>query len=342
MSADEDNFLRLAAWLRDKLGFDKVSPGALLAGGNVNVVRRLETEIGPVILRHPPADAISPKSAAGIGREVQVMRALAATGRAPQLLAYCDDPAVIGVPFMIAECVDGVAITDQLPDAYLAHAGTVTRIGEELVDALACVHSLDWRAAGLKDFGNPQGWATRQVQRWLDLRAREKVRELPLFAELGEWLLANVPAQTDGALIHGDYHLDNTLFAREEPRLRAIIDWELSAIADPLLDLGLMLMFWGERSLDVPAFPHVQAVTRGAGPEARRHLAARWSAATGRSLGGLPFYGCLAFWRLAGVVEGAFILNTQGRHDTAYARQLEANVPRLLAEAEAAASGRWS
>ena len=142
-------------------------------------------------------------------------------------------------------------------------------------------------------------------------------------------------------MVHGDYHLDNTLCRRDRPELAAVIDWELSSIGDPLTDLGLLLMFWGPRATDPPGFPHVQAVSRREGTLSRRELAARWARATGRSLDHIDYYLCFAFWRLAAIVEGAYELYTQGKVNSDYARGLAQDVPALLAEAEAAAAGEW-
>ena len=167
------------------------------------------------------------------------------------------------------------------------------------------------------------------------------MRSLPLMEELGHWLAEHEPDPVVATVVHGDYHLDNTLCRRNVPELAAVIDWELATIGDPLSDLGLLLMFWGPRKLSPPGFPHVQAVTRRDGVLSRRQLAQRWSAATGISLDNIDYYFCFAFWRLAAIVEGAYQLYVEGKVDSDYARGLEQTVPALLAEAEAAASGDW-
>ncbi|HAN27876.1 MAG TPA: phosphotransferase family protein, partial [Haliea salexigens] len=167
------------------------------------------------------------------------------------------------------------------------------------------------------------------------------VRDLPLLDELAVWLLNNIPESGPVGLIHGDYHLDNTLSHPDRPGLAAVIDWELATIGDPLADLGLFLMFWGPRELDPPGFRHIQAVSRCENVLSRRVLAERWGAATGFPLANLDFYLCFAFWRLAAIVEGAYSLYCQGKVDSDYARGLEYDVPALLEEAAAAARGHW-
>jgi aminoglycoside phosphotransferase (APT) family kinase protein len=207
------------------------------------------------------------------------------------------------------------------------------RLGHELTDAIAEVHRLDWRGLGMRAPDPASDYLAREIDRWLQVRAAARVRDLPLVEELGAWLRRNKPRRTHEALIHGDYHLDNTLFARDEPRLAAIIDWELSTVGDPVADLALMLMFWGPRTLDPPGFAFVQAVSRRAGVVAREALAHRWSIATGIDIENLDYYLAFAFWRLASIVEGAYVLRVRGLVDSEYSRKLEYDVPALLEEA---------
>jgi aminoglycoside phosphotransferase (APT) family kinase protein len=321
--------------MREQLGIRDAHLGERLGGGNSNLTQRIESAQGPLILRRPPDATISPKAAAGVRREYQVLSAIGDRARVPRVLGFCEDPAIIGAPFVVTAFVPGASITTTLPAAYPDTPATLDRIGEELIDALASVHRLDWRALGLAQFGNPERFLERQIERWLKTRAADSVRALPLITELGQWLLAHPPREAPVAIVHGDYHLDNTLFSTTEPRLAAVIDWELSTIGDPLVDLGLALMFWGARPGDPPAMPFVQGVSRRAGVVSREALAARWAAATGYSIESLAYYLCFAFWRLAAIVEGAYVLYRRGVVDSPYARALERDVPALLEEAAA-------
>ena len=331
----------LGEWMAANTGLTGARVDRALSGGNANLTLQLATDSGPVVLRTPPENAISPKAHRGIEREARVLRALDGRVRAPRVLGWCEDIAVIGRPFLLVSHVDGVAITDTLPESYPDTADSVNALGEQLVDELAAIHRLPWREAGLEGFGNPDNFLDRQITRWRDVRAQASVRDLPLVESLGEWLTRQQPESTSATLVHGDYHLDNTLSRPDRPELAAVIDWELATIGDPLTDLGLLLMFWGPRRLAPPGFPHVQAITRREGVLTRRELANRWSEATGESLARLDYYLCFAFWRLAAIVEGAYQLYVEGKVDTDYARGLEQTVPALLAEAEAAAAGDW-
>lgn len=332
----------VADWLRETRQINDVSISSALSGGNANVTLRLESADGPMILRTPPAAAVSANSHRGIERESRVLRALSGRARVPEFIAWCDDSALIGQPFLVSGFVEGVAITEQLPTAYADSVDSVNRLGEELVSALSNVHRQPWQELGLEDFGRPEGYLRRQIERWSAVREQDAVRELPQMQTLASWLLDKLPTASQSALTHNDYHLDNTLCSIHEPRLTAIIDWELATIGDPLADLALLLMFWGDkRQASPPGFPHVQAVSRREGVHSRQQLAKVWADATGISLDNLDFYMCYAFWRLAAIVEGAYLLFRQGKTDTEYARNLEFNVPALLEEASAAAQGDW-
>lgn len=311
-----------------------------LSGGNSNVTLLVDTNQGKLVLRTPPADTISPTAHRGVEREARVMSALRGHAPVPEVLGWCGDSEVIGRQFALIEYIDGVSITAQLPDSYDG-VSAVNELGGQLADALAAIAIAPWQKLDLAGFGNPENFLRRQIERWLTLRSKSAVRELPQLAVLGQWLLDNVPASAPVGVVHGDYHLDNTLCSTARPELLAVIDWEMATIGDPLTDLGLFLMFWGPRAVDPPGFAHVQAVTRRAGVTSRRELAARWSNATGIALDNLDYYMCYAFWRLAAIVEGAYELYVAGTVDTPYAKGLEYDVPALLEEARMAKDGDW-
>jgi aminoglycoside phosphotransferase (APT) family kinase protein len=325
----------VAAWLTAAL--DDPGPFTLtsIGGGNSNETLLLESPTARRVLRHPPPASLSP-GAHSMGREHQVLTAIAGRGvPAPRPLAFAGEE-VPGGPWLAMELVDGVALTEELPPAYPPGADSVAAVGAAAIDALAALHRVDWRAAGLDDFGRPEGFLERQVGRWRAHFERHQVRELPDFERVAAWLEANPPAAQAPALIHGDFHLDNCLFSLRPPaEVTAIIDWEMSTIGDPLLDLGLLLAFWGNERPSRPAMPWVQALTRVPGAPARGELADRYAAATDRSVDGLPWYMALAFWKLAAIVEGAYAQHLAGELDSDYARGLAADVPALLAEAAA-------
>ena len=331
---------RLQSWIAATLGLNGARIAKELSGGNSNVTCLISTDQKDIVLRTPPADTISPKAHRGVERESVVMSALHGHVAVPEVLAWCPDSEIIGRPFVLVEHIDGVSITDTLPTAY-SSVDAVNILGDQLVDQLAAIATAPWQELGLGKLGNPENFLQRQLERWLEVRRSAPVRDMTQLQSIGAWLLENLPADTVTGVVHGDYHLDNTLCSSQAPELLAVIDWEMATIGDPLTDLGLFLMFWGPRKVEPPGFTHVQAVTRLDGITERRILAARWAQASGISIATLDYYMCFAFWRLAAIVEGAYELYVQGKVDTPYARGLEYDVPALLQEAELAARGDW-
>lgn len=324
---------RFSAWL-EELGLKNAELGPRLGGGNSNVTQLVQHDGGKAVLRRPPDNAISSSAAAGVLREYNMLRALQGHVKVPRALGLCEDASILGQAFSIIEHVDGIAITDTLPPAYPDGADTLNRIGEQLVDELAKLHSAPWQNMGLRRPTDPDDYVLKQIRRWRKVRAEEKARDLPLIEQLAIWLLEHRPAPPPACVMHGDFHLDNTLFSRTDVALAAIIDWELASIGNPYADLALMLVFWGPRSVEPPGFSFVQQVTRGrVGLVSRLSLAERWAETTKLNVDQLDYYLVFALWRLAAIVEGAYLLQTQGLVDSDYARKLEYDVPALLTEA---------
>lgn len=333
---------KLSSWLRAELDWSGVEFAKALSGGNSNQTWLFSDGTNRCVVRMPPAESISPTSARGIERESKALAIAHGVALAPELLAWCGDSSVIGQPFLVQQYIDGVAITDTLPTAYGDPVRSANLLGKDLMAQLAAVHSIEWPADGLDKLGRPAGFVERQITRWTKVRAEHATRELPKLFELSDWLLKHCPKADRPALIHGDYHLDNTLADRHQPRINAIIDWELATVGEPAMDVALALLFWGnQRSSVPPAFSHLQAISRLDGVLSRRELAEHWSGLTGRSLDHMGYYIALASWRLAAIIEGSYGLYCEGKADTAYAAGLEYDVPALLEEACCAARGEW-
>jgi aminoglycoside phosphotransferase (APT) family kinase protein len=321
----------LEAWLSGVLH----DPGPFtlepVGGGNSNETLLVSSPRGRWIGRRPPAASLAP-GAHAMAREQRIMTALEHQDvAAPRAIALQEE-----TQFLLMEHVDGVSLTDELPDAYGAPGPAAQAIGEAVVDALADLHSVPWRDAGLEDFGRPDGFLERQVPRWRKQLDRHHVRELPHLDELTAWLEQARPRSFEPGILHGDFHLDNCLIAPRPPIVvTAIVDWEMATIGDPLLDLGLFLAFWGTGRPERPAMPRVQAVSRVAGSPSRADLARRYAAHSGRDVGRIDWYMAFSFWKLAMIVEGAYAQYLDGRLRTPYAAALEHDVPALLREAAA-------
>lgn len=324
---------RLADWIAGHAGLHDVTVGGRLSGGNANVTRLVTAREGRFILRHPPADTVSDKAAAGISREFAALSALHRQAPVARPVAFCSDAGVIGQPFSLTGFVEGVAVTDTLPAAWGADG--VEGIGLSLMATLGAIHRVDPAPLLAQGFGRPEGFAERQVRRWLEVREKNAVRDLPLLREIGDWLLANRPAEGAPAIIHCDFHLDNCLSATDRPEVRAVIDWEMATLGDPLVDLGLCLFFWKRDPAARLGFGFVQAVSNRADAPDRARLADAWSEASGRDHAGLGWHVVFSAWRLAAIVEGAWQLHVEGKVASDYSRNLEFDVPALLREAAA-------
>ena len=165
------------------------------------------------------------------------------------MLAVCDDEAVIGCPFYVMERVPGEVIVSSVPTT-LDSPAQRRRIGEQLIEALVEIHAVDWQAAGLEGFGKPTGYLERQLRRFGGLWEINKTREIPAVERVGAWLSEHLPnpnPPTQATIVHGDYRLGNTIFARRCPRApESVLDWEMATIGDPLADLGYLCMMWTE------------------------------------------------------------------------------------------------
>jgi aminoglycoside phosphotransferase (APT) family kinase protein len=292
------------------------------------------------VLRRPPEGPLPPGTH-DVAREYRVLRGLSGTNvRAPRAVLFCDDTSVIGAPFYVMERVDGVVIRTKTPPA-LDTPAERRRVGEELVDALVELHAVDRHAAGLGDFGKPDGFCERQVRRRREQLGMTVVhtRPRPDLEEAAGWLAAHLPESPDPSVVHGDYNLHNVAFAMGAPaRLVAIYDWELATVGDPLTDLGWMIATWREAGDPVSALDDL-AMTADEGFPTRAELVARYEARSGRAFSDPTFYCVLALFRLAVALEGLYALHLLGTSDDPWHEKMEFVVPGLAARALALAGG---
>lgn len=330
MTIEDDR--RLESWLCAEIGIRSARLGRAIKGGNSNVTRVVETDSGKFVLRHPPQETVSDRAAAGIKREFAALRALHGEAPVPEPVAFCEDPAIFGQPFSVSRFVDGVAITDRLPADYSSVEGA-NAIGRAMLRAIGAAHKVgpdgrvpDW-------FGRQAGFVERQIDRWERVRTNSRVRDLPLLVEIARWLRANEPAALPVRIVHCDFHLDNCLSFSMRPEIAAIIDWEMATLADPRIDPALALFFWKREPSRRLGFPSIQAFSNRPDVVDRPVLEAEWSKASELDPAGLGYFIVFAAWRLAVIVEGAYVLYREGKVDSEYARNLETDVPALLEEA---------
>ncbi len=318
--------------LRDFLDGAGLGSGGLevtpIGDGHSNLTFLIEREGQQVVLRRPPRGPLPP-SAHDVLREARLLSALGPQGiPVPEVLASCEDPAVIGAPFYLMTYVDGWVLGRDLPAA-LARDDGPARIAAELVDGLVALHALSPSAEGLAGFGRPRGYLERQLKRFGGLLAENATRPLPELEQVTEWLAANLPPSPSPTVVHGDYRLGNVMYARQEPRLAAILDWEMATIGDPLADLGYMTATWAASTDPPNSVADLSPVTRLPGFPTREQMASRYAEATGRSIEGLPWYQVLACWKAAIFLEGNYKRYRAGTTADPYYAGLEQGVPAL-------------
>ena len=248
----------------------------------------------------------------------------------PQPFGLCEDPGVIGAAFYVMEMVEGRTIWDGAMPAHAAHQRT--QHYEAMIDTLAALHNTDPVAAGLGDYGKPGNYFERQVARWTKQYRASETEPMPAVERLIDWLPRTLPAQTRTSIVHGDYRIDNMIFAADAPQVVTVLDWELSTLGDPLADFSYFLMNWvtepegrsGVKGLTGPAtgIPTIEQVVE------------RYCAATGRD--GVPdlnWYFAYNLFRLTGIVQGIKRRIIDG---TASSAKAEATAARVHGLADAA------
>ena len=284
--------------------------------GHSNVTFTLSTG---VVLRRPPRGPLPP-SAHDVLREARLLRALEPTPvRAPKVLAVGDDLDVIGSPFYVMEQVRGDVITDTMPEP-LDSPEQRALIADQLIEGLVELHAVDWESIGLEGFGKPTGYLERQLRRFNGLWEHNKTREIPEVERVGTWLATTMPQSPPATIVHGDYRLGNTMFAHTSPaHLKAILDWEMATIGDPLADLGYMVMMWTQPGDPASKF-NLHTVTRLEGFPSREQLIAAYEQRSGRSMSALNWYVTLALWKAIVFMEGNYRRALAGSTDDPYLR----------------------
>jgi aminoglycoside phosphotransferase (APT) family kinase protein len=182
-------------------------------------------------------------------------------------------------------------------------ADDARRCSEDLIDVLVAIHAVDYKAAGLGEFGHPDGYVERQVRRWGEQWERSKAKDVPAIDELARRLRAALPESPAPTIVHGDYRLDNTMLAADDVgKIIAVLDWEMATLGDPLSDLGLFLVYWGRDQGNLAGAAQSMGTTNGY--LSREEVAEHYSNASGRDVSQLDFYEMLASYKLAIILAG--------------------------------------
>lgn len=258
-----------------------------------------------LVLRKKPPGTLLP-SAHAVEREYRIMTALRETDvPVPETIALCEDVAVVGTPFFVMRYMPGRIHWDPtLPE--LANNDARRALYADYVRVLAALHRVDFRAVGLGDYGKVGGFVARQVERWSKQYEASRTSEVPAMEALMRWLPANIPAGDETTLVHGDYRIDNLIFAAgAEPKAIATIDWELSTLGHPISDLAYASMGY---HLNLPGRGGLAGVdVRALGIPTEEELVAEYCRQTGRSgIAGWPYFMAFGIFRLAAIAQGVF------------------------------------
>lgn len=307
--SDVINLEALANWMTEQgLGEGAIENSRLLAGGTQNYLLHYERDGCGYVLRRPPKH-LRKNSNESMRREAKVLSAL--TGSKvphPAFIAECRDATVLGCSFYLMEPVAGFTATEGLPDYHANDATVRRRMGFSFVEGIAALAAVDYKSVGLEGFGRPDGFLERQVPRWqTQLQSYSELDRwpgpsmLPGVDEIANWLQSNCPKSFTPGIMHGDYHLSNVMFHTDSAELAAIIDWELCTIGDPLLDLGWLMALWPCEEDDAglivepwEGFPSIE------------ELIAHYAARTDRNMEAINWYGVMACFKLAVLLEGSY------------------------------------
>jgi aminoglycoside phosphotransferase (APT) family kinase protein len=323
---------RLQAYLLTRL------PGASLPlkveqfrRGYSNLTYSLKLGSLDLVLRRPPFG--NPvKSAHDMGREFRVLSSLHAVyDPAPRPLLFCEDPEVIGDQFYVMERRHGVILRGpQASPQMAADPPLVRRVCESLIDNLVQLHSLDFKAAGLGDLGDANGYIDRQLNGWQKRYDKSRTDDLPDMQRMIDWLHENRPAGQRAALIHNDYKYDNLMLDPHQlTRIVAVLDWEMATIGDPLMDLGTALAYWVEAGDPPPLQAIAFGPTMVAGSLSRQQLVERYAKSSGTDVEQPSFFYAFGLYKLAVVVQQIYARYERGHtHDARFA-ELNQTVARL-------------
>lgn len=301
----------LASYLGARVdGFAGPLRVAQFAGGHSNLTYLLQTPGREYVLRRAPLGPVPPK-AHDMAREYRVLAALAPVfAKAPRVLHCCEDHGVIGATFYLMERRRGRTYREasEIPDD-----GRL--MSEAIVDTLVELHGIDLSAAGLMELGKPAGFVARQVKGWTDRWEKARTEPVPQLDEVVAYLNQTIPPEGSPSVVHNDYKLDNLLLALDEPRVEAVLDWEMTTIGDPLVDVGMSLAYWQVGGA------HGQAGAGPAGWFTRAQFVERYAERTGRNLRHLPWHETLGLMKIAVILQQIYFRYVGGQtQDQRFAR----------------------
>ncbi|RKQ71331.1 aminoglycoside phosphotransferase (APT) family kinase protein [Litorimonas taeanensis] len=284
--------------------------------GASNLTYALDYPDRRLVLRRPPFGD-KPKSGHDMHREYRVMTALKGHVPVPETVFYTDDTAIIGAEFYVMNRSEGPLVHKTIPGDWNWGEKEGRALCENFFQTLVDMHSVDYKAVGLGDFGKPEGYVNRQITGWNRRFEAAWTDDVEKFEDVQEWLINNMPAKERGAaIIHGDYRIDNCILKDGDPtQIEAILDWEISALGDPMMDLGNTLAYWIHA--DDPPFMQmmIRQPSVAPGMMRRQEILDFYAEKTGANVSGFQFYYVYGIWRLAVIIQQIYARFYRGQND---------------------------
>jgi len=282
-------------------------------GGASNLTYLLKVDDREYVLRRPPFGS-QVKSAHDMGREYGVLSRLDGVyDYGPTPIVHCTDEDVIGAEFYVMERLRGVILRRDLPDDVSLSPAAATRMCEQLLDVQAALHTTDVDAAGMADFGKPEGYIERQVLGWNKRYRNARTDDVPDCEALMQWLEARMPDVTRRAIIHNDYKLDNVVFDESLNDIIGVLDWEMATLGDPVMDFACSMAYWVQADDPQPMLDIRMGPTHLPGMLTRDEMLARYRDKTGHAIDDWPFYQVFGLFRLAVILQQIYKRYVEGK-----------------------------
>jgi aminoglycoside phosphotransferase (APT) family kinase protein len=315
-AGEEIELQRLTAFLAESVP-ELADSGSIelrqFPSGHSNLTYLLRANGKEYVLRRPPFGS-KVKSAHDMSREYRILSRLHPVyPLAPEPLVFCDDAAVIGADFYLMRRLRGVIVRKDFPPELQMTVEAVRKVQSKLIDNLAALHAIDYEAAGLGDLGKPAGYVERQVKGWTRRYGDSHTDQIEVVERVAKWLAEHLPAESGAALIHNDYKLDNVVLDPVAPtEIIGVLDWEMSTLGDPLMDLGTTLGYWIEEADLPPMHAMRMAPTTVPGSLTRREIVERYSERSGRDVPDVLFYYVFGLFKLAVVLQQIYYRYKKG------------------------------
>ena len=304
---------RLTAYLQERLGLDGPIAIEQFPSGHSNLTYLLRVGDLELVLRRPPFGAEKIKRGHDMEREYRILSGLSRVyAKAPKPLLFCDDASVIGAPFYVMERVQGVILRREPPPGFDLSPQRMRTLSQAFIDNLVDIHSVDVEAAGLSQLGRPEGYVRRQITGWVERYQNARTDSIADMERVARWLLEKMPEESGAALIHNDYKYDNLVLDPGNFSIRAVLDWEMATVGDPLMDLGTTLGYWVEPD-DPEELQSIRfCLTTLPGNLTRAQLVERYAAKSERAVENVLFYYVYALFKIAVIAQQIYYRYVQG------------------------------